>query len=59
MKGIAESLAGRVALINLLGLSQAEIDGRSDDIAPFLPEQEWIKNARKSVKKTFATDGCI
>ncbi len=50
MKGITESLAGRVALINLLGLSQAEIDGRAN-VTPFLPTAEWIKKTRQAVKK--------
>jgi predicted AAA+ superfamily ATPase len=49
MKGITESLAGRVGLVDLLGLSQAEIDGRADKSPPFIPTPEWIQNARKQV----------
>lgn len=37
MQGVAESLAGRVAALNLLGLSSAEIDGRAATSQPFLP----------------------
>jgi len=37
MRGVTESLAGRVAIVTLNGLSSREIDGRSDDTAPFLP----------------------
>lgn len=35
MKGVSESLAGRVAILNLQGLSEAEREGR--DNVPFLP----------------------
>lgn len=35
MKGVSESLAGRVAILNLQGLSEAERDGREN--IPFLP----------------------
>jgi len=47
MKGITESLAGRVAIIDMLGLSQAEIDGRATDVTPFLPSADWLKQARR------------
>lgn len=47
MQGIGESLAGRVAIVDLLGLSQAELDGRADRSAPFLPTETWIENARE------------
>jgi predicted AAA+ superfamily ATPase len=48
MQGISESLAGRVAIIDLLGLSQAEIDGRADKTVPFLPTPAWLTCARQS-----------
>lgn len=38
MWGVSESLAGRVAVLNLLGVSGAEMDGRPS--APFLPT-DW------------------
>lgn len=47
MAGITESLAGRVAIVDLLGLSQMEIKGHGDQSQPFLPTQEWIHNAAK------------
>ena len=50
MKGITESLAGRVAIIDLLGLSQAEIDGRGEDMKPFLPSSGWIDSAKRTVE---------
>lgn len=37
MKGISESLAGRVAILNLLGFSAREADRRAIDVPPFLP----------------------
>lgn len=45
MEGITESLAGRVAIIDLLGLSQAELEGRGDLVEPFKPTAEWIAHA--------------
>lgn len=43
MKGVTESLAGRVAVLDLLGLSQVEIDGRAEQSTAFLPTNEWIE----------------
>ena len=40
MKDVSESLAGRVAVLRLLGLSQAEIAGRGLSSRPFLPGGE-------------------
>ena len=37
MKGVSESLAGRVGVVNLLGLSCRELLSRADDTSPFLP----------------------
>ena len=51
MKGITESLAGRVAIIDLLGLSQAEIDGRGEGLPPFLPSPGWIDKAKGTIQK--------
>lgn len=47
MQGITESLAGRVAVLDMLGMSQAEIQQREQ--LPFLPTQVWIEQARASV----------
>jgi predicted AAA+ superfamily ATPase len=46
MKGVTESLAGRVAVIDMLGLSPREISGNAESSAPFLPTPEWIERAR-------------
>jgi len=37
MREASESLAGRVGIVQLLGLSRREQDGASADLAPFLP----------------------
>lgn len=46
MKGITESLAGRVAVIDMLGLSAKEISGHACNSTPFIPTTKWISNAR-------------
>ena len=47
MQGITESLAGRVAIIDMLGLSQAELDQRADTTKPFMPTPEWVSRSRR------------
>lgn len=46
MRGITESLAGRVAIIDLLGLSQSERGGYGQNGLPFIPTSIWLANAR-------------
>ena len=46
MQGITETLAGRVAIIDLLGFSQAETDGRAESSQPFVPTDQWLANAK-------------
>ncbi|MGF1548473.1 MAG: ATP-binding protein [Thiotrichales bacterium] len=46
MRGITESLAGRVAILDLLGFSHAELTGRATASRPFVPTQAWIAGAR-------------
>jgi len=48
MRGVTESLAGRVAIVDLLGFSQAEMLERAENSQPFLPAQEWIAHARRN-----------
>jgi predicted AAA+ superfamily ATPase len=43
MEGIRESLAGRAAIINMLGLSYKEITGKPDEAAPFWPSMDLLK----------------
>ena len=47
MKGVSESLAGRVGVVELLGLSRWEHDGRGDFSTPFLPTSEEIRRREK------------
>ena len=46
MQGISETLAGRIAILDLLGMSQAEIYNKEDGSVPFLPTERWIEHAR-------------
>jgi predicted AAA+ superfamily ATPase len=46
MKVITESLAGRVAILDLLGFSKAEIEDRATSQKPFLPTESWLSQAR-------------
>lgn len=46
MRGISETLAGRVAILDMQGLSQAEIQDRSDKVFPFLPTSDWVDRIR-------------
>lgn len=48
MKGITESLAGRVAILDLLGFSEKEKEGRAAAQTPFLPTFEWAEKAAAS-----------
>ena len=50
MKNISESLAGRVGILNLLGLSLREIKD-IDFNEPFIPTEEYLNNRRKCEKK--------
>lgn len=49
MQGISESLAGRIGIINLLGLSMREIK-QIDFNEPFLPTQKYLKKREKDIK---------
>lgn len=50
MQGVTESLAGRVGIIDLQGLSANEING-TDNTEPFLPEVELLFNRMNHAKK--------
>lgn len=43
MKGVSESLAGRIAILDLLGLSQKELNKKSYEAIPFLPLKTYSK----------------
>ena len=57
MQGITESLAGRVAIIDMLGLSQAELDQRADAARPFMPTPEWVLHSREQVEHAASLSG--
>ena len=54
MQGVSETLSGRIAVLNLLGLSSREIDGDNFDL-PFIPTKEYIET-RKPVSKQDNSD---
>lgn len=51
MKNVTESLAGRIAVLQLQGLSQAECDGQPDRM-PFLPTKDIIESRAKICRIT-------
>jgi len=52
MQSVTESLAGRVAILELNGFSQAEINGQANHAPPFLPTADWLNQARpRAIKK--------
>lgn len=48
MKGVTESLAGRVGILRLLGLSRRELIGQAQTCKPFLPQPELITESLRS-----------
>lgn len=51
MKNVSESLAGRVGILQLEGLSQDEKNGHPD-VPPFLPTEEYIKTKVQNATET-------
>jgi len=48
MKGVSESLAGRVGVVELMGLSRWELSGKGDISTPFIPTAENISQRENS-----------
>jgi uncharacterized protein len=48
MKGVSETLAGRVAIVNLLGFSSRERHRLRLDVAPFLPTRQRLERREAS-----------
>ncbi len=48
MQGVSESLAGRVGIVNLLGLSLKELQGHAELAFPFLPISKHLQIRLKS-----------
>lgn len=60
MKDVSESLAGRVAILNLLGFSYAEQRRQAIDLPPFLPGSDNLKRrltqaTRPNLKRVYKT----
>ncbi len=49
MKNVSESLAGRVAILRLQGLSDFEIS-KTSQIEPFIPEYDYLLNISNIMK---------
>ena len=47
MQGVSESLAGRVAIVNLAGLTLAEAHGKGGVAAPFVPTPSELQRRRE------------
>lgn len=65
MKNVSESLAGRLGILNLYGLSLREVYG-VDTVRPFIPTPEYLKIRNKKQKKNtydeiweFIYKGCM
>ena len=56
MRGVSETLAGRIAILNLLGFSQRERHRKDLSVAPFLPTQEALAEREKSATPTRLKD---
>ncbi len=51
MRGVSESLAGRVGVIHLLGLSRREMIGKGSEVEPFLPTPEVVQTRTNTGSK--------
>jgi uncharacterized protein len=56
MNAVTESLAGRVGIVNMLGLSHREITGRNLDLLPFMPTSEIVDDYSKDKKSILVND---
>lgn len=57
MQGVTESLAGRVGLVQLLGFSQQELEGRGKQARPFLPTPTELQR-RANQSSRVSLDQC-
>jgi hypothetical protein len=48
MRGVSESLAGRVGIVHMLGLSRLEAAGQGKNQRPFLPDQDLFQAVTES-----------
>lgn len=52
MRGVSESLAGRVGIVNLLGMSVRELIHEANDDKPFLPTDQALEKRMKTAQPT-------
>jgi len=52
MKNVSESLAGRVGIVNMLGLSNCELDGKPK-CEPFLPDSGGAAKSKATLKEVY------
>lgn len=57
MKGISESLAGRVGVVNLLGLSFKEMQRQAHFARPFIPTTLQLK-VRQKISRSISLNSC-
>jgi hypothetical protein len=50
MKGVSETLAGRIGILHLLGLSNMEIEGKGMESASFRVEAAFINERMNRLK---------
>jgi predicted AAA+ superfamily ATPase len=56
MKGVSESLAGRVAVVQLLGFSRRESAGQDSDVGPFIPTPTEMQDRGRGVESITLQD---
>ncbi len=56
MKGVSESLAGRVGIVQLMGLSMRELRGQSQKSGPFLPTPREVQGRVRTGSKLVLKD---
>ena len=59
MQGVTETLAGRVAVLDMLGFSQKEMTECAEQSRPFLPTPEWLEHTRKVSLETDDADDTL
>lgn len=57
MREVSESLAGRIGIVHLLGLSHREITGQSANLPPFLPTPEMLAQRARQAD-SLSLKGC-
>ena len=56
MKGVSESLAGRVAVVQLLGFSRRESTGQDSDVGPLIPTPTEMQDRERGAESLVLQD---